>query len=399
MTTLEDDVVQIVYRALVRDSLVPSAPRVIAEAALRTMARESRSPPPLPAGFGSDLDRDAAWVASRIPSDVPPLTIAIAMAWECGVPHTQVTDVTFRNAMAALLAGKPLVAPGFALCRQADGRQAISDVDVRGFGRACGLRAGDVLLSVDGRPVARPNGEVMPFYTGVPGTRRSLRIDRHGATVELDVVLAPGTVPSVTLDRLDDGTGHLKVRWFACSDEPEHDTATLARRAIAELAAEGAWGIVIDVRSGMGGDAGAVAAIASALCEGDRMVDVVHEDGRRAQLPRAGPVLWRDAPTAVLVNEMTVSAGEYLTLALEELAGAVVVGTPTAGGLNGLGLLDLGGGYALATPRGTAVGPMSGVGRRGMRIEPHVHADNPTTTELRDGLDPALEAARRSLRR
>jgi C-terminal processing protease CtpA/Prc len=399
MTTTAGDVVQTVYRALVRDSLVPSDGHAIATVAMRAMGREPRSGTPLPAWFGRDVERDATWLASQMPGGVPPLTIAIAMAWECGVPHTQVVDETFRQGMAALLAGEPAVAPGFALWRQADGRQAIADVDERGFGWACGLRAGDVLLTVDGRPLRRPNGEVMPFYTAAPGTRHSLRLDRHGASVDVDVVLAAGAVPSVTMDRLRDGTGHLRVRWFACSGDPERDTSALARNAIADLVADGARGIVVDVRSGMGGDVRAVAAIASALCDGDLMVDVVHGDGRRAQYRRTGPASWRDAPIAVLVNEMTVSAAEYLTLALQELAGAVVVGTPTAGGLNGIGFVDLGGGYALAMPSGRAVGPRSGVSLPGMRIEPHIAAGNPTTTELRDGLDPALEAARQSLRR
>jgi hypothetical protein len=273
MTTPPADVVPTVYRVLARDSLVPTDPRVLAGIALRAIGEATgSSPPALPEGFGNDVERDAAWLAAAIPRGVSALAIATAMAWECGVPHTQVADETFRSGMAALLAGEPRVAPGFALWRQADGRQAVADVDVRGYGWASGLRAGDVVLAVDGREVRRPNGEVMPFYTSAPGTTRSLRIDRHGDVVDIDVVLAPGTVPSVTLERLPDGTGHLRVRWFARSDDPEHDTATLARRAIAELVADGAPGIVIDLRSGMGGDAAAVASIASALCEGDVMI-------------------------------------------------------------------------------------------------------------------------------
>jgi C-terminal processing protease CtpA/Prc len=393
------EVISTVYRVLARDSDVPTDPRVLAEIALRTIGEATGylSPAP-PKGFGNDVERDAAWLAAAIPPGVSALAIATAMAWECGVPHTQVSDETFRSGMAALLAGVPRVAPGFALWRQADGRQAVADVDVRGFGWACGLRAGDVMLTVDGRDVRRPNGEVMPFYTGAPGTTRSLRIDRHGDVVDIDIVFAPGTVPSVTVERLQDGTGHMKVRWFARSEDPEQDTATLARRAIADLAADDAPGIVIDVRSGMGGDAAAVASIVSALCESDgTIVDVVHTDGRRARYARTGPVLWPGATIAMLVNEMTVSSAEYLTIALEELADAVVVGKPTAGGLNGIGFFDLGDGYALATPHGTALGPRSGAGRPGMRIEPHVQVDNPTPAELRNGTDPALEVARVSL--
>ncbi len=394
-------VIATVFRALARDSLIPTDPRLLGTIAMRAIGDATGSSPlPLPGWFGSDVDRDADWLEATNPPGVSPMAVASAMAWECGVPHTGVTDEAFRAGMMAIMDGSPRVAPGFALWRQADGRQAVADVDPAGYGSRSGIRAGDVLVSIDGRELRRPTGEIMTFYTDLPDTVRSLEIDRQGNLSVLESLATSGPVPGVTLDRLSDGTGHLRIRWFARSGSPEQDTAALALRAIAELAAEGAPGIVIDVRSGIGGDPNAVASIASALCGHDGpMVDVVHTDGRHLVYERSGPILWPDAPIAVLVNEASVSAAECLAIALEELADAVIVGTPTAGGLNGMRAVDLGGGYALTTPLGTALGPRSGVGRPGMRVEPHIRIENPTATELRDGTDPPLEAARLSLQR
>src|SRR5690606_11187598 len=198
------------------------------------------------------------------------------------------------------------VAPGFALWRQEDGRRAVADLDARGSAAASGLLPGDVLLAVDGEALGPSVGALMPFYAAVPGTRLTLAVEREGRALDLAVALTPGAVPSVTIERLEGGAGHLRVRLFAHSDDPERATAPLARRAMAGLAADGAPGVVLDLRGGMGGHPAAAAGIASAFCEGEVMAELAH-DGRRVPIPRSGPLLWAGAAVAVLVNESTVS--------------------------------------------------------------------------------------------
>jgi C-terminal processing protease CtpA/Prc len=154
---------------------------------------------------------------------------------------------------------------------------------------------------------------------------------------------------------------------------------------------------VVDVRSGLGGQLSAANAIISLLCDAAVVGAHRYENGAVETYERNAAAAWCDAPVAVLMNEQTISAAEYLALGLEELAGAVLVGTATAGGLNGLRLVDLGDGYRLALPHGTTIGPRSREARPEFRLQPHVHAANPTVRELAAGVDPALEVARRSV--
>jgi C-terminal processing protease CtpA/Prc len=211
--------------------------------------------------------------------------------------------------------------------------------------------------------------------------------------------LAPGTVPCVTERRLDGGVGHVRVRWFAAAADQRSDAGALARAALEGLAADGAPGVVIDVRSGLGGMLSAANAIVSALCDDDVVGADRDASGAVRTHPRMGSACWLGATVVVLVNEQTISAAEWLALALEELAGAVLVGTPTAGGMTALRFVELADGYRLALPSGAMLGPRTREPRPGYRLQPHVHAANPTAGELAAGVDPALDLALRTVQR
>lgn len=123
--------------------------------------------------------------------------------------------------------------------------------------------------------------------------------------------------------------GYLFVRWFSRSDDATRDTAALARRAIARFAEQGAHGLIIDLRSTLGG-AGEVQ-FASALCD----AEVIYSIQKPLSAPpqpakRDGARVWSDRPIVVLLNEQSVSAPEDLALALRELTHAKIIGQPRA---------------------------------------------------------------------
>jgi C-terminal processing protease CtpA/Prc len=151
-----------------------------------------------------------------------------------------------------------------------------------------------------------------------------------------------------------------------------------------------------DLRSGIGGHPGAVVGIASLLsAAGEMFVERDAAGGERVWMRADAAPTWLDRPLAVLVNEQTISCGEYLALVLAELEGAVPVGTPTAGGLNGIRRIDLGDGWRLAIPERTILGPRRRVPLPGCRLEPDLRVPNPSPAELGAGIDAPLEAARR----
>jgi C-terminal processing protease CtpA/Prc len=383
------------YLGLVRESIVPADPRVMASAALANLAALApERVQPLPAWFGTHAERDAAWLAERVADMPTPWPVLEAMARATATAHVGLVSPQRRQGIGALMAGKPRAAPGFNLYPLADGRLVVFDVIPRASAEVSGLHAGDVLRRIDGVPAARVD---VFLLNAIPvGAELKLEIERAGRPATILLRLIQADVPSVESRLLDDGLGYVFIRWFARSDDVGRDTAALARQAFIALAAQGARGLIIDLRSALGGS-GEVA-MASALCDGDVMYSIRQPLTAPARpVKREGVRCWPDRPIIILVNEHVVSAGEDLALSLRELARAKIVGRTTGGGLTEMSFVPLADGYALTIPTGVVLGPVSGQDQPGHAVKPDIDAPNPSIAELLSGRDPQLEAARAAL--
>lgn len=399
----------LVYQSLVRDSLLPSEPAVIARAALTADAAyraseraeftsgavgEPGSTCSLPSWFGHDADGDAVWLSDQLNGSGPLWHVFRAMTLAADKPHTGLIDGARAAVIASLQNGTPQVAPGFAVWQQQGGTLVVADVHPAGSAHASGLLPGDVIEAIDG-VVPRASGlEILRFYAAQTGTSVELSASRAGRPLRIDLVLRSGDVPVVTHEVLSGGVGYVNVRWFATSSDADRDAAAVVRSALVALAAESMAGVVFDLRSGMGGSLKAVIDIVSALSEATTVV-AVQEDGRPVEHARSGECIWTGARVAVLVNEQSTSAAEFLAVGLEECAGAVLVGAPTSGGLNLLRFEELADGYKLVLPAVAGLGPRSLATRAGHRLEPTIAVPNPNPDDSAAAVDGQLEAARR----
>ena len=384
------------YLALVRDSIVPANPSVIAAAAMAELAAVvPERGLALPDWFGADFARDATWLGQRAADLSSPWPVLDAMVRAAATAHVLLSSPQRRQGIGALMAGKPLAAPGFNLYPLADGRLVVFDVIPGASAELSGLRTGDWLRRIDGVPAARVDAFML---NGLPaGVELKLDIERAGRPATIGLRLIAADVAAVQSRMLDDGIGYVFIRWFAPSGDPARNTAVLARQALIALAAQNARGIIIDLRSALGGS-GAVA-IASALCDGDVMYATQQPLTAPVQpVKRQGERVWPDRPIVVLVNEHTVSAGEYLALSLRELARATIVGRTTGGGLTEMSFVPLAEGYALAIPTGVVLGPVSGKDQPGHAIKPDLDIPNPSIDELLRGHDAQRDAARSLMR-
>jgi C-terminal processing protease CtpA/Prc len=390
--------VQTAYRALVHDSIVAADPRIVATAALQALnASADRHLESLPVGFGSDADKDGAWLGDRMASLSSPWSVVDAMARSAATVHVGLGTPERRKGFRALTTGDPLCSPGFNLYSLPDGRYVVFDVVNGASAHSSGLRLGDVLRRVNGQPTAR----VDPFLLAAlpSGTTVPLDLERSGKPVTVSLHLIKADVVPVESRLLDDRTAYLFVRWFARSTNPEQDTAALVHRAIAAFSAQGADRLILDLRSALGG-IGDVS-IASALCDGDTIYFVQKPLTSPPQpVAREGQRTWASGKrVAVLVNEQTVSAGEALALALRELGSIPIVGQTTAGGLTEMDFVPLAPGYSMTIPTGLVLGPVTRKDQPGHAVKPDVEIANPTIEELLAGRDRQLEAARAALAR
>ncbi|MFF4328725.1 S41 family peptidase [Streptomyces sp. NPDC001591] len=206
--------------------------------------------------------------------------------------------------------------------RRPDGRIEVDRVQPDSPAARAGLRAGDRLLSVDGREVSGlPVAEVVALLRGEAGTPVVLGLSREGAALTETVRRAQLRADPVTVRRLADGTTVIKVASFT------RGSGERVREAVRQ-APPGA-GVMLDLRGNPGGLVTEAVTAASAFLDGGLVATYDVHGSERALYAAPGGDTGR--PLVALVDGGTMSAAELLTGALQDRGRAVTVGTRTFG--------------------------------------------------------------------
>lgn len=195
-----------------------------------------------------------------------------------------------------------------------------------------GLRAGDIIIAVDGENVeGMPLHKVVKKIRGPKGTQVRLTIRRMGEPRDLEFVITRDrievrNVQWKLLERHPD-IGWLKITGFV------EGTAENVRTAVADLKertkGERLRGLVLDLRYNNGGLLQEAVEVADLFLEHGVIVSVKNPSDRD-ETHKATPGAY-DFPVVVLVNAGTASAAEILASALQENNRALVVGERTFG--------------------------------------------------------------------
>ncbi|MEU3146769.1 MULTISPECIES: S41 family peptidase [unclassified Streptomyces] len=211
--------------------------------------------------------------------------------------------------------------------RERSGRIEVTGVGGDTPAADAGIRAGDLLRSVDGTPVdGRPVTEVVSLLRGddteeSAGTTVRLGLERGTRAWSETLRRARLSRDTVTVDELPGGTTVVRVGAFTKGSGDEVRAAV--RRAPADA------GIVLDLRGNSGGLVAEAVTAASAFLDGGLVATYDVEGEQRALHAEPGGDTGR--PLVALVDGGTMSAAELLTGALQDRGRAVVVGSRTFG--------------------------------------------------------------------
>lgn len=194
-----------------------------------------------------------------------------------------------------------------------------------------GLRAGDLLVEVDGHPMGGHSlSDVGGRLSGVPGTTVRLKIARAGVDGDQDVTLTRRSIEqrSVTAAFVAaPGIGYVRLASFGARAGDE------VAAALDTLRAAGAKSLVLDLRGNPGGYVEQAVAVAQAFVPEGALV--VTTRGRIAPAEKrwvAGKARTRVGwPLALLVDRGSASAAEIVAGALQDADRALVVGQSTYG--------------------------------------------------------------------
>jgi carboxyl-terminal processing protease len=257
-----------------------------------------------------------------------------------------------------------------------------------------GLRRGDRIVAVNGRPLAgRPSSESIGLIKGEPGTKVALTVARDGRRTTQRVERARVTQPVVAGHMLRRGGRRYGIVVFTSFTEGSADQV---HAAVERLLRRGADRILLDLRGNGGGLLTEAVDVASIFLPDGTIVSTDGRSRARHVYTATGGAIRGSVPVVVLVDRGTASSAEIVTGALQDRHRAKVVGTNTYGKgvfqeireLPNGGALDLTvGQYFL--PSGRNIGGRGIAEGRG--IAPDVRAsDDPDTPRRDEALDAAL---------
>jgi carboxyl-terminal processing protease len=250
-----------------------------------------------------------------------------------------------------------------------------------------GIRPGDRLLRINGKPTALMNLEqASTEIQGEVGTEVTLQLSR-----------SPQEIFTVTLQRVQieldsvaysvKKEGNLQVGYIRLDEFSSH-AAEQMKKAIETLNQQQITGYVLDLRGNPGGLLFASVDIARMWMDQGEIVSTVDRKGGDRHFV-ANKTKITNLPLVVLVDKYSASASEILTGALKENGRATIVGTQTygKGTVQSVHSLSDGSGLAVTIAR---YFPPSGTDINHKGISPDIYLELSLDQELRLRNDPSL---------
>ncbi|MEX2356342.1 MAG: S41 family peptidase [Thermaerobacterales bacterium] len=197
-----------------------------------------------------------------------------------------------------------------------------------------GLRSGDVIVAVDGQPVAGLQADaVAARVRGPEGSQVRLTIARGGgAPFDLSLTRRTIELQSIEVEIIDGDIGYIRIIQF------RDGVGEAVQAAQVHLQRLGMQGIVLDLRNNPGGFLHEAVAASRAFVPAGPIVHVVTADRTNTHRSDSGVTA---PPVAVLMNRGSASASEILAAAIRENQAGFLVGARSYGKATVQSIADL----------------------------------------------------------
>lgn len=192
-----------------------------------------------------------------------------------------------------------------------------------------GLKAGDVIVSIDKQSIANMEVEQLSsFLKGTPNSVFTVEVERQGAIFTKEIIRDKVVINPVPFaEMIDAETGYITLTRF------NEKASTEVKKAYRKLKKEGMKKLVFDLRSNPGGS----------LIESIRISNFFLPKGKTIVTTKAKIKKWSNTyktqeqpldleiPIVVLINERSASASEIVSGSLQDYDRAVILGKRSFG--------------------------------------------------------------------
>jgi carboxyl-terminal processing protease len=256
----------------------------------------------------------------------------------------------------------------------------IVTASLRGPARAAGIRPGDVIVAINGKPASSlgVDGALSLIAGGEEGSVLNLTVRRPGAhkSIRFSVVRRNIPLPVVRSRMLrlhDHRIGYIRLFSFG------KNASLRVTEVTRSLDDAGAEGLVLDLRGNPGGLLTQAINVASVYLKHGVVCSTAGEHAPRHVYTTTGGLVDAKHPLVVLVDDHTASAAEIVAAALRDHHRARIVGLQTYGKATVQAVMPLVDGGALRLTTATYATP-SGADIGGAGVHPDVKTvDDPLT--------------------
>lgn len=273
------------------------------------------------------LTRDHVARSKFSPEDFAEAAIN-GMLSELDDPHTAYVSAARHEINSEDLQGK-FEGIGAHVQSTRDGKIVIVSPIVGGPAEAAGIRAGDIILSVDGVSLTDKSLlDAITLIRGPRGTSVLLGILHLGDIDPIEIAITRDEIPldSVLVrSNTGDQIAHIRVTDFFA------DTAAKLYEAVNQVIDSGAEALIIDVRDNPGGLLRSSVDVVSLFVEDGLILSEIDGVGNKRDWVARDDIPAFNIPLVVIANEYSASASEILVGAVQDTNRGRVVGDTTFG--------------------------------------------------------------------
>ena len=197
-----------------------------------------------------------------------------------------------------------------------------------------GLRRGDIIRKIDGNDITGLENEaVRKKVRGQVGTKLTMTIERDNETLNFELVRQEIILKDISyfgfLKNTNANIAYIKLDRFGTNSDREFDNVLKTLKSQKEIN-----GLIIDLRNNGGGFLNSSIDILNKLVEKNNLLLTTKankQDSEVKYFSKETPLIGKDVPLVVLVNQGTASASEIMAGALQDLDRAVIVGVKSFG--------------------------------------------------------------------